>query len=391
MLNINLQASQRGRNIPDFMVLSTLQKAIEMQNAGEDIQQLAAGEPALGIPKAAAGAAIEAISQDKIRYTPAAGFMPLRTRIAEFYLEKYDIMIPAERIILTIGASGGFIFSFLAAFDVGDHIALAAPSYPCYRNLLECLGLEIVLLESDINSFFQVTYQHIKTAHEEKNLKGIIIANPTNPTGAMISNEELEKIVNYCHTHNIWVICDEIYHGICYHHHYQSALKYNDNCIIINSFSKYFSMTGWRLGWIVVPDILQDITIRMAQNFFVSPPAVSQYAALKVFDCQDELNNRVVNYRKNRDYMIEKLPELGIKPVLSPDGGFYIYADVSDISDNSLVLANNLLEKANIATASGLDFDLQNGHKYLRFSFVGDFATIEKSIQNMHNYIYRNH
>lgn len=383
--------SKRGQSLPDFFVLEIMQRAMEMGEQGEEIFQLTAGEPAKGIPKAAAQAAIEAIEKDLIRYTPSAGIMPLREKLVQHYKNWYDVDIASDRVILSIGASGGFLIAFMAAFDAGEKIALCAPAYPCYINLIRALGIEAIMLDNGIEDGFQATIDSVKRAHNANpDLKGVMLANPTNPTGAMVKDNDLKQIVEYCDQHQIWLICDEIYHGICYENDYKSVLNYSNNVIVLNSFSKYFSMTGWRLGWLIAPDCLKQIMLRMAQNFFVAPPAASQYAAVKVFDCTDELDARVEDYRCNRDLLMRELPTMGIKPLLLPQGGFYVYADISNIADDSLQFANELLKETGVALCSGLDFDLEDGQKYVRLSFVGAYENIEKAIETMRRYIFKN-
>jgi aspartate/methionine/tyrosine aminotransferase len=292
----------------------------------------------------------------------------LRKRIAEHYANFYDVAVDPARVIITTGSSGGFLLAFMSAFEPGDRVALAAPGYPAYRNILSALGVEPVLLETTAADRFQPTPELLQAVGE---IDGLILASPSNPTGTMVGRAELEALVAWCQNAGVRFISDEIYHGITYGRPAVTAAGLDDDAIVINSFSKYFSMTGWRLGWMVVPEALLRPVECLTQNFFISPPSLSQYAAIAAFDSDDELNDNVARYARNREILLDRLPKAGFDRLAPADGAFYIYADIAHMTNDSPEFCRRMLAEAHVAATPGVDFDPFNGHKFVRFSFAG--------------------
>ncbi|CAM9727743.1 unnamed protein product [Ascophyllum nodosum] len=330
---------------------------------------LEAGQPRTGAPSKVIEASRKMLDAEVLGYTPAAGILALRERIAEHYKEKYDVEVQANRVMVTTGSSGGFPLIFLAGFDVGDRVAVASSSYPCYRNVLNALGCEVMTIPTDdqykvtagaVVRFVDLLKEEQKGADADNNrpLKGLILSSPSNPTGTMLSPEEIEDMVKVCEERGIVFISDEIYHGICYDKVAQTALAYSDQCYVINSFSKFYSMTGWRLGWMVVPEHMVETIKCLAMNFFISAPTLSQLsAAVAAFECEDELMKHVKMYKTNREILWRGLSSIGFTNIAPSDGGFYMYVDVSELVEDSTVLAADMLEEAGVAVTSGVDFE----------------------------------
>ena len=289
--------------------------------------------------------------------------------IAEHSRHAYGVDVDPRRVAVTVGASGGFVLSFLAAFDPGDRVVVPEPAFPAYRNALKALGVEVVPLSLGPSSDFKPTTAMLEAI--EGPIHGLVIASPANPTGTMMDGDELAALADYCATHAIRLISDEIYHGITYGRKARSMLEYAPDAIIINGFSKYFCMTGWRLGWLIMPeDLIRPIEI-LAQNLFISAPALSQEAALTAFDCSNELDLRQDVYRQNREVLLSRLPAAGLERFAPVDGAFYLYADVSHLTDDSKAFCDRILDEAGVALAPGADFDSANGHRYIRLAFAG--------------------
>ena len=320
-------------------------------------------------------AAQAALAGAKIGYTEAHGVTPLRERIAAFYGERYGFTPPLERIVVTTGGSAGIILAFLAAYDVGDRVALANPGYPAYRNTLQALGLEPVLLPTTAETRFQPTVAMLGAL--EQPIQGLIVASPSNPTGTMVPRPTLEAVAAYCDTRGIRVVSDEIYHGITYGEPAASVAASSESAVVINGFSKYFAMTGWRLGWMVVPEDLARAVERLTQNLFISPPALSQRAALAAFDCRDELEANVTRYARNRSIVQEALPAAGFGALAPCDGAFYAYADVSGLTDDSEAFCHRMLAECGVAATPGIDFDTERGRAFVRFSYAGATEEVE--------------
>ena len=375
-----LKVSNRGQ-IPPFIVMDVLSTAIKRQVGGEDIIHLELGEPATSAPREAIKVAQSALEAEPLGYTEAFGLASLRARIAEFYRLRHGIAVDAERIVVTTGSSGGFVLSFLAAFDPGDRVALADPSYPAYRNILLALGVEPVALPAGPETGYQPSVELVERAGGE--LDGLIVASPSNPSGSMLEASELEALVNYCRDCGIRLISDEIYHGITYEIEAATALAYDSQAVVINSFSKYFSMTGWRIGWLVAPNDLTRSIECLKQNLFISAPTLSQHVAIAAFDCAHELDRNVARYTKNRALLLDRLPAVGFDRLAPAQGAFYLYADVSDFTHDSEKFCREMLDQTGVATAPGTDFDQARGHAYLRISYAGPTTDIEQAIARL--------
>ena len=361
--------------------------ANERSAAGEDVLHLEVGQPGTPAPTKVLEAARRALEENRLGYTDALGMPALRQRIAEHYKVTYGLEVPAERIAVTVGASGAILLGLLAAFDPGDRVALAAPSYPCYRNMLSALGNEPVILESELEHRFQPTPELLERV--EGPLHGLFIASPSNPAGTMVDRQAMSRLVEYCAERGIRILSDEIYHGISYGEPAVSALELSDAAIIINSFSKYFSMTGWRLGWMVMPSDLARAIERMAQNLFISAPTLSQLAGLAAFDCRQECDALVAAYARNRALLLERLPRAGFDRLAPADGAFYIYADVGRLTNDSDEFCRRMLTEAGVAATPGIDFDEARGHRFVRFSFAGAEAEIAEAADRLESWLTR--
>ncbi len=379
-----LKVASRGRAVSPFIVMDVMRAAAQREAQGAQVLHLEVGQPGTAAPKKVIDAAKKALDRDLIGYTDARGTASLRARIARHYQDQYVLPVDPERVMVTTGSSGGFLLSFLSAFDPGDRVALAAPGYPAYRNILQALGVEPVLLPSALEHRFQPTVDLLERAGQ---LDGLIVASPSNPAGTMLDDKELAALAGYCTANDIRLISDEIYHGISYGHRAVSALAHSPDAIIINSFSKYFSMTGWRLGWMVVPEDLLRPAECLAQNLFISAPALSQIAGEAAFDCGDVLDGYVATYARNRQLLLEELPKAGFSTMAPADGAFYIYADVSDLTDDSEAYCRRMLAETGIAATPGVDFDPERGHHFLRFSFAGPEADIAEAAKRLQAWV----
>jgi aspartate/methionine/tyrosine aminotransferase len=357
--------------IAPFIVMDVMSQAAAAEAAGKRVIHMEVGQPATSAPVAAREAVKRALDSDRLGYTLALGMEPLRERIARLYKDWYGVTISPERIVVTSGSSAAFVLAFLALFDPGARVALPAPGYPCYRHILTALGATPSNIETGPNSRWMPTAQQIEEADSQSKLAGLLIASPANPTGTMLEPQRLAEITALCKRRGIWFVSDEIYHGLTYGMPEASALQYSDDVVVINSFSKYFSMTGWRVGWMVVPDGLVRTVERLAQNLYISPPAVAQVAALGAFDGMEELaaNKRV--YAANRDLLLSELPKAGLGKIVPADGAFYLYVDVSDHTSDSLAFAKQMLEETAVAATPGVDFDEARGRRFIRFSYAG--------------------
>ena len=362
-----LKTAKRGA-IPPFIVMDVMRAANERAALGRNVLHLEVGQPSTGAPGPVIAAARAAMDTDRLGYTDALGLMPLRRRIADHYRETYGLDVAPRRVVTTTGSSGAFVLGFVSAFDAGDRVALASPGYPAYRNILKALGVEVVNLLVGPETNFQPAPEALERAGE---LDGLIVASPSNPTGTMVHRDDLEALVAYCIGRGIRVVSDEIYHGITYDAAAETALAFTENAIVINSFSKYFSMTGWRLGWMVVPEDLLRPVECLAQNLFISPPTLSQHAAVAAFDCRDDLEGHVTRYRRNRALLLEELPKSGFGKLAASEGAFYLYADVGHMTNDSPEFCRRMLAEIGVSATPGIDFDPQRGNRYVRFSFAG--------------------
>ncbi len=375
-----LKASRRGAVAP-FIVMDVLRAANEREAGGAEICHLEVGQPGTPAPAGVIEAARHALATDRIGYTEAFGLPPLRQRIAAYYRVVHGVEVPPERIVVTTGSSGGFVLSFIAAFDPGDRVALADPGYPAYRNILLALGVEPVCLPAGPGERFQPTIELLEAAGGA--LDGLIVASPSNPSGTMLAADDLRALTQFCHDRGIRLISDEIYHGITYTMAATTALRFTDEAIVINSFSKYFSMTGWRIGWMVVPEDLTRSIECLKQNLFISAPTLSQHAACAAFDCADELDRNVARYAENRALLLERLPQAGFGHLAPADGAFYLYADVSHLTNDSEVFCRQMLDEIGVATAPGIDFDQKRGNSFLRISFAGSTSDMEEAVRRL--------
>jgi len=378
-----LKIAARGR-IDPFIVMEVMRAAAERAASGADVVHLEVGQPSTRAPRKVLEAARAALDTDLIGYTLALGIPQLRERIARHYRDFYGASVPAERIVITTGSSGGFLLSFLTAFEPGDRVALASPGYPCYRNILSALGITPVIVPMEADTKFQPTIAALEQAERAGGkLDGLIVASPSNPVGAVIPEADLRALMAHCRERGIRFVSDEIYHGITYGVDPATAAAIDDQAIVVNSFSKYFSMTGWRLGWLVVPeDLLQPIE-RLAQNLFISPPTLSQYAGVAAFDAQDECKANVRRYAENRALLLSDLPGAGFDKLIATDGAFYVYADVARLTNDSVAFCRRMLLETGVAATPGVDFDGARGHATMRFSFAGSTADMAEAVKRL--------
>jgi aspartate/methionine/tyrosine aminotransferase len=379
-----LKVAGRGL-VPPFIVMEVMRAANARQAAGGDVLHLEVGQPSSAAPARVIEAARAALSSDVIGYTEALGIPPLRRRIAAHYEENYGVTVDAGRIVVTTGSSGAFLLAFLAAFDAGDRVALAAPGYPAYRNILSALGVEPVSLPAGPATRFQPSPELLDRV--EGPLHGLIVASPANPTGTMLDRAELARLAAYCAGRGIRLVSDEIYHGITYGPAATTALAVTDQAVVINSFSKYFSMTGWRLGWMVLPEDLLRPVECLSQNLFISPPTLSQHAAIAAFACRDELDANVARYARNRAVLLEELPKAGLNDLAPADGAFYVYANVARFTNDSEAFCKRMLAETGVAATPGIDFDPARGHTSLRFSFAGATADMVEAARRIKGWL----
>jgi aspartate/methionine/tyrosine aminotransferase len=372
--------SRRGGAVDPFIVMDVMAAAAEKEAAGDSVIHLEVGQPSTPAPKSALAAAHAALDADRIGYVAALGIPALRERIARHYREAYRVDLSPERVIVTTGSSGGFPLAFLASFDAGDRVALAAPGYPAYRNILTALDLEAVDLPTSAADRFQPT---VEALNKVGRIDGLIVASPSNPTGTMVGHAEMKALAAWCTENGVRLISDEIYHGIVYEGDTVSAVEVSDQAIVVNSFSKYFSMTGWRVGWLVVPTDLVRPIERLSQNFFISVPTLSQHAALAAFDGKDELDGHVRRYRTNRDLLLAGLPAAGFDRFAPAEGAFYLYGDVAHLTNDSREFCRRMLREAGVATTPGIDFDRARGSGTLRISFAGSTAEMEEAVRRL--------
>ena len=377
-----MKNSARG-SVDPFIVMDVMEAASKKEKSGYEVIHLEVGQPGSLAPKMAAESVKNKISKSPMGYTVALGIPELREKIADLYLRWYNVQVEPERIIVTPGSSGAFILTFTGLFDVGDTVGVGSPGYPSYRQILKALSLNTNTIKTFNNNKFQPVVADIIN----NSLDGLIVASPANPTGSMLNKNDLEKLITACKTKQTVFISDEIYHGIEYESRAVSALEVSDDCIVINSFSKYFSMTGWRLGWVVVPKNHIRQFERLAQNMFICAPHISQIAALGALDAYDELNLNLKTYETNRTMLIEELPKLGLKNFAPPDGAFYFYIDVSEYTDDSVTFAKSILDEVHVAITPGIDFDPERGLKTIRLSYACSTSDLKEGLKRLEKFM----
>ena len=377
-----MKNSARG-SVDPFIVMDVMEAASKKEKSGYEVIHLEVGQPGTSAPKMAAESVKNKISKSTMGYTVALGIPELREKIADLYLRWYNVQVEPERIIVTPGSSGAFILTFTGLFDVGDTIGVGSPGYPSYRQILKALSLN----NSTIKTFNNNKFQPVAADIINNSLDGLLVASPANPTGSMLNKYDLEKLIDACKMKQTVFISDEIYHGIEYESRAVSALEVSDDCIVINSFSKYFSMTGWRLGWIVVPKNHIRQFERLAQNMFICAPHISQIAALGALDASDELNLNLKTYETNRTMLIEELPKLGLKNFAPPDGAFYFYIDVSEYTGDSVNFAKSVLDEVHVAITPGIDFDPERGLKTIRLSYACSTSDLKEGLKRLEKFM----
>ena len=378
-----------GRSdVPPFMVMDVMAAAARIEERGGRVIHMEVGQPAAPAPSTAIAAARAALS-GRLAYTESLGIPSLRARIASHYRDTHGLDISPERVIVTTGSSAGFILAFLAMFDHGDRVALAVPGYPPSRHILTALGCEVVLIETTADTRYALTGEALLAAHRKAPLKGVLVASPANPTGTMMTPQALGDLIGVAEAEGIRVISDEIYHGLDYAFRAETAAKFSQNVMVVNSFSKYFCMTGWRVGWMIAPEPLVRPIDRLQQNFAISVPTLSQIAAEAAFDGVAEMETVKHGYEENRRTLVEGLPGAGLDKFLPVDGAFYLYADVSKFTGDSFDFARRMLEEAGVAATPGVDFDPFAGRKFIRFCYAGSAAEMKEAVERIGGWLKR--
>jgi aspartate/methionine/tyrosine aminotransferase len=378
-----LTAASGRSDVPPFMVMDVMAAAARIEAAGGHVIHMEVGQPAASAPKTAIRAAHAALDSMRIDYTAALGTPSLRERIAWHYRETYGCSVDSGRVVITTGSSAAFILAFMAMFEPGDRVAVTIPGYPPYRHILTALGCEPVLIETSSETRHALTGEALLAAHRKAPLKGVLVASPANPTGTMMSREALSSLIAAAEGAGIRFISDEIYHGLDYAFPAVTAAELSPDALVINSFSKYFCMTGWRVGWMVVPEPLVRPIERLQQNLSISVPTLSQIAAEAAFDGSAEMEEVKRGYLENRRILIEGLPRTGLTKFLPADGAFYLYADVSDFTSDSLRFAGEMLEKAHVAATPGVDFDPVHGRQFIRFSYARSAEEMREAVERI--------
>jgi aspartate/methionine/tyrosine aminotransferase len=376
-------------DVPPFMVMDVMAAAARVEAAGGHVIHMEVGQPAAPAPRTALAAARAALDTGDIGYTEALGIPALRARISRHYAEAQGVAVEPERIVVTTGSSAGFILTFLSLFEPGDRVAVACPGYPPYRHILTALGCEPVLMPISQATGWSITVDALLAAHRSAPLKGVLVASPANPTGTMMQPERLAELIAAAEGEGIRFISDEIYHGLDYAFAAATAAKFSDDAVIINSFSKYFCMTGWRVGWMVAPEPLVRPIERLQQNLAISVPTLSQIAAAAAFEGREEMEAVKHGYEENRRILTEGLPQAGLRRFLPVDGAFYLYADVSDFTDDSLHFAKRMLDEAGVAATPGIDFDPLDGKHFVRFCYAGSAADMREAVARIGRWLHR--
>jgi aspartate/methionine/tyrosine aminotransferase len=384
----SLRPARRAAIAP-FIAMDVKREATLLERSGERILHMEVGEPCAPPPRLVREAAIAALSGGPIGYTDALGLASLRQRIARHYAETYGVAVDPQRIVVTTGSSGAFIMAFLALFDVGARVAIPNPGYPAYRNIFSALGVETVELPVNAENGFVLTAAALRQAHAKQKLDGVLAMSPANPTGVMASEDSLRDLAQFCAAEGVPFISDEIYHGLTYARPAQTALAFSEQAVVVTSFSKYYCMTGWRIGWLVAPPELIRPLERLQQSLAISAPTLSQIAATAAFDAVDELEAVKAGYRRNREILLNGLPSLGFDRLAPADGAFYLYADISRFTDDSTRFCHDLLHRAGVAATPGVDFDPKRGHLALRLSYAGAEADMIEALRRLQGFLAR--
>jgi len=385
----DLLSPSRRSDVPPFIVMDVMAAAAAREARGERVVHMEVGQPAAPAPLTARRAAAAALEAGRIGYTESLGVPSLRARIARHYRDTYGLDLDPARVAVTTGSSGAFILSFLSLFEPGDRVALANPGYPPYRHILTALGCEPVLIETSASTRWVLSPEALIAAHRRMPLKGVIVASPANPTGTMMSAAALAELIAVAEDAGIRVISDEIYHGLDYAFAAETAAKLSPRALVINSFSKYFCMTGWRIGWMVVPEALVRTVDRLHGNLAISVPTLAQIAAEAAFDGRDEMEAVKHGYEENRRILTEGLPRAGLDQFLPVDGAFYLYANIARFSNDSLDFAKRLLNEAGVAATPGIDFDPIDGRHFLRFCYAGSAAEMREAVERIGTWLKR--
>ena len=383
-----LKPSRRSE-VPPFIVMDVMAAAAQCEARGAHIIHMEVGQPAAPAPKTAIKAAQVALAQGRLSYTESLGIPSLRARIARHYGEIYELGLDPARVAVTTGSSGAFVLAFLALFEPGDRVALANPGYPPYRHILSALGCEPVLIETSADTRWALSAKALIAAHQRAPLKGVVVASPANPTGTMMDPDALSRLIAVAEAEGIRVISDEIYHGLDYAFAAETAANESERVVVINSFSKYFRMTGWRIGWMVVPENLVRTVDRLQGNLAISVPTLAQIAAEAAFGGREEMEAVKHGYEENRRILTEGLPKAGLDKFFPVDGAFYLYADISRFSDDSLDFAKRMLNEAGVAATPGIDFDPVNGKHFLRFCYAGSADEMREAVARIGNWLKR--
>lgn len=382
-----LKPSKRASGVAPFLAMDMMREAGTLAAAGAHILHMEVGQPSGPPPQLVIEAAQQALRSDRIGYTEAKGLPALRERIAAHYVEAYGVSVDPEQVIVTTGSSGSFVLAFLAAFDAGARVALTSPGYPAYRNIFNALGIEVADIETSAADRWAPTVESVCDLVSHGGLDGLLVASPANPTGTMLMPDTLSALARACADNGIWFISDEIYHGLDYAVPTATALATNPDSIVINSFSKYYCMTGWRVGWMIIPPSLVRTAEVLSQSLYISAPTLSQYAAIAAFDATEELEQRKAMYAGNRDFLLDALPSIGIEDFSPVDGAFYIYADVSRFTNDSFAFAQKMLGEIGVAMTPGADFDPERGHRYVRMSFAGSRDEMEGAVSRLKDWL----
>lgn len=372
--------SRRG-DVEPFHAMDVLAEANRLKSLGHPVISMAVGQPSDPAPLVVRAAARRALDDGRIGYTDSLGTARLREAIAAHYGQHYGVDVPASRVVVTTGSSAAFNLAFLAMFDPGDRVAIAAPGYPAYRNIMAALGIDIV--EIELGGAGHLTAAHLRDAHRAGPLKGVLFASPANPTGAIIPRDDLEDLLATARDLGVAAISDEIYHRLAYAAPDVTALSFDADCTVINSFSKYYCMTGWRIGWMIVPETLVRPVERIQQSLYISAPELSQIAAVEAFSATAELEAVKERYAQNRAFLLDSLPALGFRLAAPMDGAFYAYCDVSALTNDSMEFARRILAEAYVAVTPGRDFDPVEGHRHLRLSYAGHPGEIATAVERI--------